>query len=147
MALEKTHDEHPNADLVRRAHSTFKSGDPEAWREFFAEDIVWTVTGEGPASGVTHGFPSVMKNFMDIMEWTAGTYDAVPVDYLGTDHFAFAMARATATRPDGRVLDVPEYVAFKVRDGMLVEAMHVALDEDAWDAFFAEAPVPVAATP
>lgn len=147
MALEKTPDEHPNADLVRRAHQSFKSGDPDAWREFFAEDILWTVTGEGEASGVTRGFSGVMKNFGAIMEWTNGTYNAIPVDYLGTDDFAFAMARATATRPDGRELDVPEYVAFKVRDGKLVEAMHVALDEEAWDAFFAPAPVEVATAP
>ena len=147
MALEKYDGEHPNADLVRRAHQSFKSGDPEAWKEFFAEDIVWTVTGEGEASGVTHGFPGVMKNFMDIMEWTGGTYNAVPVDYLGTDHFAFAMARAQAKRPDGRTMDMPEYVAFKVRDGKLVEAMHVAQDEQAWDDFFAPAPVDVATAP
>lgn len=137
MAVHKTDAEHPNADLVRRAHAAFKAGDMATVQELFAEDIVWTVTGEGPASGVTKGMQGVMENFGQIMEWTAGTYNAAPVDYLGSDGHVVALAHVTASRPDGRTMDLDEAVVFTVRDGQLAAAQHMAYDEKAWDAFFA----------
>lgn len=137
MAIEKTDVEHPNADLVRRAHAAFKTGDHEEVGRLFADDIVWTVTGSGPASGVTKGMANVMANFGDIMRWTEGTYDAEPVDYLGSAGHAINLSHVTATRPDGRRLDQDELVVFTVRDGKLATAQHMAYDEAAWDAFFA----------
>ncbi len=137
MSLVKTDREHPNADLVRRAHAAFKSGDMAAVQELFAADIVWTVTGKGRASGTTKGMDNVIKNFMDIMEWTEGTYNAEPTDYLGSDTHAINMSHVTARRPDGRTLDLDELVVFTVRDGKLVDAQHMAYDEQAWDDFFA----------
>jgi len=137
MALHRTPAEHPNADLVRRAHEAFEQGDVDTARTLFAPDIVWTVTGTGPASGVTRGFDGVLANFAKIMEWTAGDYHAEPVDYLGSDDHAVALTHLTASRPDGRTIDVDEAVIFTVRDGMLAKAQHMAYDEAAWDAFFA----------
>jgi hypothetical protein len=136
MALHKTETEHPNADLVRRAHHAFEAGDMTAVRELFAADIVWTVSGTGPASGVTHGLDGVLDNFRQIMEWTAGDYVATPVDYLGSDDHAIALTHAKASRPDGRTLDVDEAVIFRVAGGRLVTAQHMAYDEQAWDEFF-----------
>lgn len=140
MAVHKTDREHPNADLVRRAHAAFKAGDGATIAELFSPDIVWTVTGTGPASGTTVGMEGVLGNFGQIMEWTAGTYQAAPIDYLGSDDHVVALAHVTASRPDGRTLDVDEAVVFTVRDGRLVFAQHMAYDEAAWDGFFAEEP-------
>lgn len=137
MGLHRTEGEHPNADLVRRAHAAFKAGDAATIGELFADDIVWTVSGSGPASGTTKGMAGVLKNFGDIMEWTQGTYDADPVDYLGSDEHVVNLSHVTASRPDGRRLDVDELVVFKVRGGKLAEAQHMAYDEQAWDDFFA----------
>lgn len=129
--------EHPNATMLRRAHAAFKSGDMATIREVFADDIVWVVTGEGPASGTTHGMDGVLANFGDIMRWTEGTYNAEPVDYLGSDTHVVNLSHVTASRPDGRTMDMDETVIFKVKDGKLVHAQHMAYDEKAWDAFFA----------
>ncbi|HXV94301.1 MAG TPA: nuclear transport factor 2 family protein [Pseudonocardia sp.] len=137
MGLHRTDDEHPNADLVRRAHAAFKAGDAAAIAELFADDIVWTVSGTGPASGTTKGMDGVLRNFGDIMRWTEGTYNAEPIDYMGSDLHAANVSHVTARRPDGRVLDVDEVVVFTVRDGKLAEAQHMAYDEKAWDEFFA----------
>lgn len=137
MALHRTDAEHPHADLVRRAHAAFKAGDQAEIGRLFADDIVWTVTGHGRASGTTKGMGNVVKNFMDIMEWTEGSYHAEPLDYLGSDDHAINVSHVTARRPDGRTMDMDELVIFKVRDGKLVEAQHMAYDEQAWDEFFA----------
>lgn len=137
MALEKTDVEHPNADLLRRAHAAFKGGDMEEVQRLFAKDISWTVTGKAATGGTTVGMDGVMKNFGDIMGWTEGTYNAEPVDYLGSADHAINISHVTAKRPDGRELDQMETVIFKVRDGQLAEAQHMAFDEEAWDAFFA----------
>jgi hypothetical protein len=137
MALEKTDREHPNADLVRRAHAAFKAGDQEEISRLFADDIVWTVGGEGPQTGTTVGMQNVMTNFMDILRTTEGTYNAEPMDYLGSDDHAINISHLTAKRPDGRTIDIMEAVIFKVRDGRLVEAQHIAYDEKAWEEFFA----------
>jgi ketosteroid isomerase-like protein len=109
--------------------------------------MVWTVTGHSPAGGTTTGMDGVMRNFGDIMAWTNGTYDAAPVDYLGSDDHVVALAHVTARRADGRTIDVPEAVVFRVRDGRLVAAQHMAYDEQAWDAFFEGMPTWKAAAP
>ncbi len=142
MPVHPTPQEHPNADLVRRAHAAFKAGDMATVHELFDyEGMVWTVTGSSPAGGVTKGMDGVLKNFGDIMKWTNGTYNAAPVDYLGSDDHVVALAHVTATRGDGATIDVPEAVVFKVRDGKLVEAQHMAYDEKVWDDFFTGMPV------
>ncbi len=136
MALEKTDGEHPHADLVRRAHAAFKGGDMHEVQRLFAEDIEWTVTGKAATGGTTVGMQNVMKNFFDIMEWTEGTYNAEPLDYLGSADHAINISHVTAKRPDGRILDQRETVIFQVRDGQLAKAQHMAFDEQAWDEFF-----------
>lgn len=137
MALHRTEQEHPNADLVRRAHAAFKAGDHAEVSALFADDILWTVGGEGPQTGTTIGMANVMANFGQIMEMTEGTYFADPVDYVGSDDHAINISHLTAKRPDGRSIDIYEAVIFKVRDGKLVEAQHIAYDEKAWEDFFA----------
>jgi ketosteroid isomerase-like protein len=137
MGVQKSDNEHPNADLVRRAHAAFKAGDMATVHELFDyEGMVWTVTGNSPAGGTTTGMDGVLRNFGDIMAFTQGTYNAAPVDYLGSDDHVVALAHVTARRADGRTIDVPEAVVFKVRNGKLVEAQHMAYDEQAWDSFF-----------
>jgi len=86
---------------------------------------------------VTKGIDGVLGNFGQIMEWTAGTYDARPVDYLGSDDHVVALAHITASRPDGRTLDLAEAVIFTVVDGRLATAQHMTYDDALWDAFFA----------
>ena len=137
MALAKTEHEHPNADLVRRAHAAFKAGDQAEISALFADDIVWTVSGKGPQTGSTVGMPAVIGNFMEIMALTEGTYFADPVDYLGSDGHAVNISHLTAKRPDGRSIDVMETVIFQVRGGQLAKAQHMAYDKTAWEDFFA----------
>lgn len=124
-----------NADLVRKAHTAFKTGDMDLVREVFAEDIVWHVTGSSLVSGTARGMDEVMANFGKVMELTNGTYSAIGFDYLGgTDH-ACALARVHAER-NGQTLDIDELVVFDVVDGKLGECWHIAYDQEAWDTFF-----------
>ena len=128
--------EHPNAAMVRRAHAAFKSGDMDAVREIFDWDAIrWVMPGTSLVSGVDVGMEAVFANFGKCVELSNGTYSAVGFDYLGSDGHAAALAHLTAER-DGKKLDVDEAVIFTVRDGKLVEAYHLAYDQQAWDDFF-----------
>jgi hypothetical protein len=128
--------EHPHAALVRRAHEAFKTGDMDTVREIFDWDAIrWTLPGKSLVSGVDIGMEQVFANFGKCMELTDGTYNAVGFDYLGGENHAVALAHLTAQR-NGRTLEVDEAVVFTVRGGRLVEAYHLAYDQDAWDEFF-----------
>lgn len=128
--------EHHNAALVRRAHDAFKTGDMDAVREIFDWDAIrWFMPGESLVSGLDVGMEAVFGNFGKCMELTDGTYSAIGFDYLGSDNHAVALAHLTAQR-NGKTLEVDEAVIFKVRNGKLTEAHHLAYDQYAWDDFF-----------
>lgn len=127
---------HPNAQLVRRAHEAFESGDMDAAREIFDwEGIRWVLPGRSQVSGVDVGMAAVFENFQRCMQLSDGTYRAVGVDYLGSDDHAIALTHLTARRA-GRTLELDEAVIFTVRDGRFVEAYHLPYDQQAWDDFF-----------
>jgi uncharacterized protein len=124
--------EHPSAQLLRRAHQAFASGDTEAIKELFADDIVSVIPGRSAVSGTERGIDNVLANAAAIMERTNGTYSAVAVDYLGTDRHAVALTRLTAER-DGMRLDTGQVVIFEVVDGKLANSFHIPYDLYAWD--------------
>jgi len=136
--------EHENAELVRRAHAAFKAGDQAAIAEIFAPDIEWIVTGDSLTATHDRSMEEVLASFGKVMELTNGTYRAVGFDYLGGEGHAAALAHVTAER-DGQRLDMDEVVIFRVVDGRLAHAMHIAYDQAGWDAFFAPAPAPAEA--
>jgi uncharacterized protein len=40
--------EHPNATLIRKGYAAFATGDMATLDALFANDVVWTVAGQGP---------------------------------------------------------------------------------------------------
>ena len=134
MSGQQSAAEHPNAQLLRRAHEAFASGDTEAIKQLFAHDIVSVIPGRSAVSGTEQGIDNVLANAAAIMERTDGTYRAVAVDYLGTDRHAVALTRLTAER-DGVKLDTGQVVIFEVVDGKLANSFHIPYDLYAWDDF------------
>jgi len=132
MAVPESPAEHPNAQLLRRAHQAFASGDIEAIRQLFADDIVSVIPGRSAVSGTERGIDDVLANAAAIMERTNGTYRADAVDYLGSDRHAVALTRLTAER-DGVTLDTGQVVIFEVVDGKLANSFHIPYDLYAWD--------------
>jgi ketosteroid isomerase-like protein len=49
-----------NANMVRRGHAAFSTGDMAALSELFAGDAVWHVPGSGSLSGAKHGRDAIL---------------------------------------------------------------------------------------
>ena len=54
-------------DTVKKAYSTFASGDTEAWAKLHTNDLKFTVHGKLPHSGTHIGTESVIKNVFQVI--------------------------------------------------------------------------------
>jgi uncharacterized protein len=90
---------HPNADLVRAASAAFGRGDLGALQEqFFAENIVWHVTGTGPLAGDYQGAAQVMGHLGMISALASGPLRPEIHDVLASDDHTVVLATIHAER-------------------------------------------------
>ena len=126
---------HPNEDLIRSGFEAFATGDLEAIRGLFADDIVWHFPGTSPISGDYHGADEVLgwlgKNF----ELSGGTLKVEPHDVLANDDHVVALIRVTAQR-EGKSLDDNSVQVFHVQDGKATEVWLNPMDQQASDDFW-----------
>lgn len=129
--------QHPNAQRFAKAIEAFSSGDIETLgKEHFAPDIVWHLAGSSPLAGSYKGQEEVFGFFGRAMELTAGTFKVSPHAILADDDHVVLLARTTASKPDGRTLDVNETLVIHVADGRETEVWHSPFQLDEWDAFW-----------
>jgi ketosteroid isomerase-like protein len=126
---------HPNEDLVRRGFEAFATGDMDALRELFAEDIVWHFPGHSQVSGDFAGRDEVLQWLARSFELTGGTLRIELHDVLaGEDHVA-ALTRVTAQR-EGRSLDDPSIQLLHVKNGKATESWIYPSDQQVSDEFW-----------
>src|SRR5262245_22372568 len=70
-----------DVETVRTFTALFAGGDRDAWREYFAEDVVWdTSASQMPTAGVYHGHEGIERFFR---EWLGAWDDyGIEVDEL-----------------------------------------------------------------
>ena len=113
--------EHPNAELLRRGHEAFASGDVAALADIIAEDTVWSWPGRSQIFGVYRGREAVFAAFARLPELTEGTFRIEEDhDFLGTDEHAVALFRVTGIR-GGKTLRANVCEVVHVRNGQIVE--------------------------
>lgn len=128
--------DHPNARRLLAAHDAFKAGDLDALFGMMTPDVVWHMPGTNALSGDFVGKEAILGSFA-ILQANVDAYWAWPLDYFGSDDHVVLVARVKAERGDKR-LDCLECLLWRVdAAGKLAEVWHMALDENAWDAFFA----------
>jgi len=128
--------DHPNALKLKAAHDAFKVGDLDALFGLMTPDLVWHMPGNNALSGDFVGREAIMGSFAQLQAHV-DAYWAWPLDYFGSDDHVVLVARVQASRGDKR-LDVLECLLWRVDgEGNFAEVWHMALDEKAWDAFFA----------
>jgi ketosteroid isomerase-like protein len=127
--------DHPNARLLKDAHECFQRGELDRLFTLFSPDMRWHVPGRHRLSGDFIGREQIVGNFRTLATVT-DEYWAYPLDYFGSDDHAVLVARVRARRGD-RTLDARECLLFRVEDRRLLECWHLALDPEAWEAFFA----------
>lgn len=125
-----------NIDRIRRGYEAFGKGDLDTLRELFSPDIVWHAGGDNAISGDYKGIDEVFGMFMKLFEMTDGSMEQDVHDVLANDEHAVALTRLTASRPDGRTVDMNQAAVFHM-DGQqrVSEAWIVPTDQAAADAF------------
>ncbi len=78
----------PNEGLVRAASAAFGRGDLSALQnQYFAENIIWHITGTGPLAGNYEGIAQVMGALGKVSQLSGGTVQPELHDVLvSTDH-------------------------------------------------------------
>jgi hypothetical protein len=127
-----------NAAQVRDAVAAFGRGDiPALASTYFHPDIIWHVAGSSPVAGTYKGQEEVFGFFRTAIEQTGGTFKVTPHAVLGDDEHGVLLAETTATRPDGRKLEVGECLVIHMTEGKFAEVWHSQYDRDEWDSFWA----------
>ena len=126
---------HPNEDLMKKGYEAFGSGDLDAVRELFADDIVWHVSGRSPLSGDYKGKEEVLGFLAKTMEMTGGTFKLDVHDIMANAEHGVALTTATAER-EGKRLTNRSVQVVHIRDGKLTESWLHPDDQYAADEFW-----------
>jgi ketosteroid isomerase-like protein len=125
-----------NLTRAREAFDAFSRGDFQAYRNYFADDVVWHVSGNHPLSGSYRGKEALFEYFDRVRELTDASLRVEPESVSADDGHVGVFARVTAER-DGRRLDVTMAQAFTVdADGKWTEYWAMANDQAAVDEFW-----------
>jgi ketosteroid isomerase-like protein len=128
--------DHPNLARARQAMEAFAAGDMEAYKQHFADDVVWHVSGHHPLSGTYRGKEALFEYFDRIGELTGGTLTVETQRILADEGHVGIFARVRAQR-DGRNLDVKLAQALNVSpEGNWTEYWALSDDQEAVDAFW-----------
>jgi len=126
---------HPNEDLMKKGYEAFGSGDLDAVRELFADDIVWHVPGRSPLAGDYKGKEEVLGFLAKTMEMTGGTFKLDVHDVMAGDEHGVALTTATAER-EGKRLSNRAVQVVHIRGGKLTESWFHPEDQYAVDEFW-----------
>jgi uncharacterized protein len=126
--------EHPNAVAVLRSFEAFNSGDLDALRENFTDDIVLRFAGNNAMSGTYRGREAVMDALgRAIQGW--GPHAELEAILASDDH-VIAFFHATSERED-RTLDVVHAMPIKLNaEAKLTDIWFLANDQRAYDQFW-----------
>jgi ketosteroid isomerase-like protein len=126
--------EHPNAVAVLRSFEAFNSGDLDALRDNFTDDIVLRFAGNNAMSGTYRGREAVMDALgRAIQGW--GPHAELEAILASDDH-VIAFFHATSERED-RTLDVVHAMPIKLNaEAKLTDIWFLANDQRAYDQFW-----------
>lgn len=124
--------EHPNAELWRKAQAAFSRRDFDALKEFWAEDIVYHFPGSSRLAGDHKGLPAVLAFFGTLFELNVQITEVH--DVLASDDHVVALIRGTVSR-EGRQLSFNQANIYHPRDGKITEAWLLPTDQATLDGF------------
>jgi hypothetical protein len=125
-----------NEAVVRRIFEAFASKQGFALRGLFAEDVVWTVPGQGVMAGVYRGRDEIFRFLSSLPKETDGTYASELTDVLASEQRAAALYRARGSRR-GRSLELDQVLLFRIEGGLVREVLALPSDPEAFEEFWA----------
>jgi ketosteroid isomerase-like protein len=130
-----THEEHPNAGLVREGFQAFEKGDFEWMDAHLADDVVWHVGGNSKWSGAYEGKANVLDFFARQAQALGGAPSLDIHEILGSDDHVVVLGTASATGPDGSSAEWKYAQIFHIQDGKATEVWGMAENDAAVDPF------------
>jgi ketosteroid isomerase-like protein len=123
--------EHPNVGRLRAAFVAFGRGDLEAFRTFFADDIVWHVSSPKRFAGTRRGWSELLQYLGLLSRETAGTMRMeAPFRVFADDAYGVALLRISRERR-GRTLTNQATQVVRFENSRIVEAWF--FDEDPYE--------------
>ena len=127
-----------DVDVVRAVFGAFASGDLAVLSDLLHADATWHHHNEDRHGGIHRGADAVIAYLTESALVTAGTLRAEPQSVMadGDGHVA-VLIRFSASRPDGRTIDVPQVVLVTVDRGRIRAIEQFVGDPAAVAAFWA----------
>jgi uncharacterized protein len=122
---------------VKGVYAAFATGDAEAYRKSFAEDVVWHVPGDNPVSGAYRGpveyFETMPARMGPLDRWSIAVTDVLTNQ---KDDAALVAFHLEGSRR-GRTVDLDGFHMIRLDEaGRIVEGWGFTVDQDALDDFF-----------
>lgn len=111
-----------NRQVIERIFEGLGRGDPSAFRDSLAEDVVWRVPGEGVWAGVYEGREAVMRDLLrPVFAQFADTYVNTAENIIVEGDRAVIECRGSVTTKKGEPYNNCYCWVCRLRDGKLVE--------------------------
>jgi ketosteroid isomerase-like protein len=124
-----------NAELVRRGYEAFSAGDMATLGEMFGDDAVWYVAGNSTLSGRKEGREAILSYFEELGTRSGGQLKVILQDVVAGENHTVGLQHNQAEN-NGRSLDVDGAIAFRIRDGKIIEGREFYADTAQGDAFW-----------
>jgi ketosteroid isomerase-like protein len=126
--------DHPYLTLARTLWSAIADGDAEALGLLLAEDVAWRAVGLNPLAAVYRGPDQVLDYLARVGEMTDEFSSRLESIYIN-DEGAVVVHHVSARR-GVRSLEMDFLTRLGVRNGVVVEALVVPVDQRANDEFW-----------
>lgn len=123
-----------NAEMHRKGHDAFRTGDVETLQAMFAEDTVWHWPGRTSIGGVFRGRDNVL-DLLGRLGALTDSLELVDQDFLSSDTHTASLSHVKATR-NGKTLEWDACEVVRWRDGKVVEEWLLVDDQHAYDEFW-----------
>ena len=111
-----------NKRLVREAFRPWEQGDSGPFFDLVADDVVWTVIGSTPVSGVYHSKQALLdKAFLPLLERLDGSLKTRFIDLAADGDRVILRHESTGVAKTGVHYDQVYCFAMVMRDGKITE--------------------------
>jgi ketosteroid isomerase-like protein len=110
-----------NVDVVKEFTRLFEEGDREAWRDYFAPDVVWDTSASSmPSAGVFHGHEGMERFFRDWLgTWTE--YEMVAREFVDAgDSVVIVFHQRGTGRESGIQIERDFFGVYDLRESKVV---------------------------
>lgn len=125
-----------NVSCVTAYYEALNSFDGDALTKVLTEDVVTTIPGDCPFTGVYTGIDKFLALVDRIREDSNGTFHVEPLTMMANDNHVFVMHRWQAER-QGKTVDMDNFNGYRLNeDARIVERWEFQQNPDVHDDFW-----------